>query len=88
MDEALAKKQEQLANIEEVLEHDGYKILLTEMERLKQKGINDCCDVTKTQTERDAGAGAKKVCEELSEYLNTKAKALRASIGEKKQRTS
>lgn len=76
----IAKKKEELADVTEVLECDGYAMLVAEFERKRQEGIESACNVKLSQAERDAGAGTKTACEQLLEFLPLKRKSLEQTI--------
>lgn len=76
----LAGKKEQLREVTTLLESDGYRILVAELERKKQEGIELACDVKLTQAERDAGAGVKRTAEELLAFMPLKQRSLESTI--------
>lgn len=80
MDAKLAGKKEQLQDVTELLEHDGYQILAAEFERKKQEGIAAACNVKLSQSERDAGAGVKVAMEQLLDFLPQKKRSLESTV--------
>lgn len=76
----IAKKKDELASVAEVLECDGYAILVAEFKRKAQEGIEAACNVKLGQAERDAGAGTKATAEYFLEFLPAKRKSLESTL--------